>query len=388
MKNFKLWYFAQSSLGVVQWVGIAILLTPLIIDRTGSGLLLGEVMALIGGFGIVAPLIGWLADRFEAHRMLQKVAILSHFAAMLVLYFAGDVQWMYWVVGLLIGTGTVTQLTLNPAFVIAASSDQSEEGRGLAWLFQSQFFGIIVAALFVYGASALGLGTDYQLLILMGLVLLCFLAVLISPPPAVKTQAVDATEVVEEKPESASLLGLLVFLIAVFFAMLMSGNLMETGPLIIQKVFEVEMTSSALGLAMSAVVTILLLEPAGRWMQKSGPYKPWMTAMTVYLVVNLALYGLMGTQVPGFLPILLIMILMQAISWFDMAIPAIAVRLSPASPALTQGILMFAMAGGFAVGSYIAGGLIDAYGFESVIEFCCVSMGIAYGAAVLTQLTK
>ncbi|MEH6589812.1 MAG: hypothetical protein V7746_06145 [Halioglobus sp.] len=51
MKVFRPWYITQMSVGVVQWVTISLLLTPLIIERTSSGELMGSVMALIGGYG-------------------------------------------------------------------------------------------------------------------------------------------------------------------------------------------------------------------------------------------------------------------------------------------------------------------------------------------------
>jgi predicted MFS family arabinose efflux permease len=57
---------------------------------------------------------------------------------------------------------------------------------------------------------------------------------------------------------------------------------------------------------------------------------------------------------------------MQAMSWNDMIIPAIAGRLSPNSPALTQGLLMLCMAGGFGIGAMLAGMSIDKFGYASV----------------------
>ncbi|MFC5077749.1 hypothetical protein VTH8203_02257 [Vibrio thalassae] len=101
MNSIRLWHFAQASLGIVQWVGIAVLLNPIIIERTSSGALLGQVMALIGGAGLLAPLIGGIADRYCYHRLLQRMALFIHFIALLILYFADTTAAIYWTVGTL-----------------------------------------------------------------------------------------------------------------------------------------------------------------------------------------------------------------------------------------------------------------------------------------------
>ncbi|MGR5488733.1 MFS transporter, partial [Vibrio alfacsensis] len=89
---------------------------------------------------------------------------------------------------------------------------------------------------------------------------------------------------------------------------------------------------SAFGLAGSAVLTMILLEPAGRLAEKSSPYLIWMASLACYAVTSIGLWLAIGTNIPSLVPILLIVLLMQAISWFDMVIPAIAEELSPSTP--------------------------------------------------------
>lgn len=143
MKPSKLWYLAQGSVGVVQWVSVSLLLAPIIIQNTGSGGLMGMVIAIIGGFGISAPFIGKLADSYALHRPLQKIALMAHLLALVLLYFSGNGAFLYYVIGGLIGFGTVTLMLLNPTFVLSSSQNQQQEGKGLARLYQSQFVGVI-----------------------------------------------------------------------------------------------------------------------------------------------------------------------------------------------------------------------------------------------------
>ena len=182
---------------------------------------------------------------------------------------------------------------------------------------------------------------------------------------------------------------MIVFLSAVFISMFTASNLIETGPVIIQQVFGVELGQTAFGLAGSAVLTMFLLEAAGRWAEKSGPYSVWTTAAVCYGVSAIGLWLAVGHNVPSLLPILLIVLLMQAVSWFDMVIPAIAEHLSPVTPALTQGFLMFAMAIGFGTGTFIAGQLIEVSGFVAVVNFCAaawvVTMILVGGTLILKR---
>ncbi|MCG9785928.1 MFS transporter [Vibrio mediterranei] len=391
MKIFRPWYLAQMSIGVVQWVGIALMLTPLIIERTGSGALMGVVMSVIGLFGICAPLIGWICDRYAIHRQMQKVALFAHLLSLALLYFATNQAYLYVLVGLSIGIGTVTQLVLNPTFVLNALPKEAHS-RGLSRLFQLQFFGIVVAGLLVGIVSLLGWSSEQQLILLMGLVMVSLLAVFVSPPPKIEmTTETDNSELpsANDTPTSTPrTLAFVLFLTTVFISMFTSSNLMETGPLIIKEVFNVDLGHSAFGLSASAVLTMVLLEPAGRFAEKYGAYAVWIAALLCYAITALGLWLAVGSTIPSFIPILLIMLMMQAISWFDMAIPSIADSLSPSSPALTQGLLLFSMAGGFGVGTFIAGQLIENEGFIAVVNYCAGSIVVAIAIAITTLISK
>ncbi|MBY6197205.1 MFS transporter [Vibrio hangzhouensis] len=391
MTIFRPWYLAQMSIGVVQWVGIALMLTPLIIERTGSGALMGAVMSVIGLFGVAAPLIGWLADRFSIHRQLQKVALLSHLLSLILLYFATTQAYLYLLVGLAIGVGTVTQLVLNPAFVLNALPAEGQS-RGLSRLFQLQFIGIVIAGTLIGIVSLLGWSHEHQLLVLMALVVVSILAVFIAPPPPiqlhVQTMEDETDQSIEPQKTRTTPIAFTLFLVTVFISMFTSSNLMETGPIIIKEVFGVDLGHSAFGLAASALLTIVLLEPAGRCAEKFGSYAVWIAALVSYAITAIGLWLAVGTTISGIVPILLIMLLMQAISWFDMAIPAIADGLSPSSPALTQGLLLFAMAGGFGVGTFIAGQLIETDGFVAVIDYCAASIIVTLILAGLMLLMR
>ncbi len=369
---------------------IALLLTPLIIERTGSGALMGSVMSLIGLFGISAPFVGWLADKYRIHRQMQKIALFSHLLSLILLYFAQTNAYVYLLVGLTIGIGTVSQLVLNPTFVLNSLPEKSQ-AQGLSRLFQCQFLGVVIAGALLGMVSLLGWSSEQKLLMLMVLVCVSIISVFIAPPPAIRipdtAQQHDDSSINTNKSRRTTI-AFVLFLTTVFVSMFTASNLMETGPIIIQQVFNVDLGHSAFGLAGSAILTMLLLEPAGRLAAKSSPYLIWIVSLCCYAVTAIGLWLAMGSDIPSLVPILLIVLLMQAISWFDMVIPAIAEELSPSTPALTQGILMFAMAIGFGVGTYIAGQLIDVGGFTSVVNYCAASIVITLLLALATLMFK
>jgi predicted MFS family arabinose efflux permease len=239
----------------------------------------------------------------------------------------------------------------------------------------------------------MGWSNEQKLLVLMSMVCISIVSVFVAPPPKVivdkdATQETDDDSSAQTKSKKRGLLAFILFLGTVFVSMFTSSNLMETGPIIIKEVFNVDLGHSAFGLAASAALTIVLLEPAGRLAEKSSPYIIWMVSFACYAITAIGLWLAVGNNIPSFVPVLLIVLLMQAISWFDMVIPAIADELSPSSPALTQGLLMFAMALGFGVGTFIAGQLIDASGFVAVVDYCAASILVTLLLAATTLLAK
>ncbi|GAL24907.1 hypothetical protein JCM19239_4632 [Vibrio variabilis] len=251
--------------------------------------------------------------------------------------------------------------------------------------------GVVIAGSLLGVVSLLGWTSEQKLLMLMALVCVSIVTVFIAPPPKVQVPEAEQQsddESLTKKSNKRTAIAFVMFLATVFISMFTASNLMETGPIIIKEVFNVDLGHSAFGLAGSAVLTMVLLEPAGRLAEKSSPYIIWMVSLACYAVTSIGLWLAIGTNIPSLVPILLIVLLMQAISWFDMVIPAIAEELSPSSPALTQGILMFAMAIGFGVGTYIAGQLIDAGGFVSVVDYCAASIVVTLMLAFATLLFK
>jgi predicted MFS family arabinose efflux permease len=71
-------------------------------------------------------------------------------------------------------------------------------------------------------------------------------------------------------------------------------------------------------------------------------------------------------------------------SMVDMVKPAIVSKVTTLSPAATQGFLLFAIAGGYAVGTSLGGVVSEVAGMASLFMFVAVSAAVALAFALFT----
>ena len=84
------------------------------------------------------------------------------------------------------------------------------------------------------------------------------------------------------------------------------------------------------------------------------------------MMVLLAVLAIANEKVE-YIPLACYIIFMQGVAMVDMVQPALAVRASTAGAGLTQGLMMFAIASAYAVGSVGAGAAADsALGYQSL----------------------
>ena len=83
------------------------------------------------------------------------------------------------------------------------------------------------------------------------------------------------------------------------------------------------------------------------------------------------------------LAVLLQLVFMQGLSLVDMAKPALAESATSLAPSTTQGVLLFAIAGGYSVGTLSGGQMAELGGLASLPAFVA---GLAAGAFVLAMI--
>jgi MFS family permease len=136
-------------------------------------------------------------------------------------------------------------------------------------------------------------------------------------------------------------------------------------------------------MAIAAMVTLVSLAPAGKWMEKHGSQALWLVTIFINLFVAAVMWGMYGNQVVAILPLSLILLSIINGAWNDISIAALADQISPYSPATSQGYMAAAVSLGFSVGTYCVGVLIDAQNILGVMNFLLVS-GVVITALALS----
>ncbi len=377
MLNRQLWSISQSSIGIVQWIGIAILFGPTILERTDSGLLVGQAMLILGLSGLVAPLFGGLADKFHAHRSMLRFALLCHIAALALLLYPAQSHSYYWLIALLFGLGSNLLFVLNPTFAVKLNHDSADKAKSLKLLFQLQMLGVVVAGAVVGVMDLFGCSANVQISALLVLDIGCFTILFLNPPAPLPYQRV-ASDTRQKVPHGKAWLLWLTFIFTTFISMFVGSNMVEMGPLIINKGFAIELSNSAFGMALSALVTIFALLPAGKWMEHHGPMGLWLLTVAINLVVGVSIWFMYGHSLISLLPMSLIILSIINGAWNDISVAALADELSPVTPAATQGLVAAAISLGFATGTFIVGWFFELNAVGQVMTFLAIS-GIALG---------
>ena len=121
-------------------------------------------------------------------------------------------------------------------------------------------------------------------------------------------------------------------------------------------------------------------------MGRKGSAPVWMSAVGLKFVVMMLLVvlAIAGERVE-FIPLACYILYSQGVAMADMVQPALVARASKAGAGLTQGMLMFAIASGYAVGSVGAGAAADSLGYQSlpwIVAGVCVLAGLVGWSAL------
>ncbi|MGF1748932.1 MFS transporter [Vibrio cionasavignyae] len=388
MKRSSLWLTSQASMGIVQWIGVAIIIAPLILQRTSSGLLVGQVMLILGLTGLVAPLLGAIADRYLIHRQLHLGAMLCHCLALFILLFVNQTHWHYWFVALCIGLGSNLLLILNPTFAIRLNQEAKEKANALRLLFQFQMAGVVIAGITMGILHHFSLSSTVQLAALLSLDIACLAISLLHPPQSIHSmQSNHPTQesvTVSSTPKTNSTLLWFCFVLCVLLSMFVGSNMVEMGPVIIAQAFDVELSHSSFGMAAAALITLVALAPAGRWMEKHGSHILWLGTVTINTFVGVGIWLMFGNDVLALFPLSLILISIINGAWNDISIASFADEISPFGPATSQGYMAAAVSIGFSIGTYIVGHQLDHQDIQGVMVFLATSgIGVLAVATVV-----
>jgi len=369
---FEWWYVAHFAFGAIHAGFVAILVPTYVLSITGKAADVGLVIFLYGLGALLVPAVGGLADRYRAYRAVQMAGLAAYVLGSLVFVFSGDRLLLAAAAGVL-GVGSSALQMIDPAFILGAGFQQNEQSRRLTRLSQTERIGQLLGALVVAGLVQWRLSFSACFTIMAGVAAACLLVTSATNGRAAARIKYTERDIV--KPAGAGKVPLRSLLAPTFGLFLLAAMSARAGldmlygqyPNYMQHVFQISPALSATALSVCALLTLVVLEPIGRWMARSGPPLVWLAALSVPIVAAGALILLASlAPVPAFLPLAVYVILRLCVSWANLAQPPLAHGLSKAPLGTTQGILWGSLIIGFMIANMVGGWLADAFGFESI----------------------
>ncbi len=399
------WYLAYALLGATM-AGIAPILLPLAVSRSGDIAAVGWVMAAFNLGGLVAPLWGNLADRYHLHRWLMLGGLLTTALALAAFPFATSLTaWL--VLALAQGAGAAAAATVANLFIVEAHP-QAEWDERIGWL-QTFYGGGQVGGLLLAGLLSQA-GLRIGLLIAAGLTALAFLpgwlahapTGLLSPRPVLLHPARHA-QWVAGSPQHfyhrPSLMGLrqvvqsldspfVVFLILWLFSFAGAAAFFSLYPVLMQQVYGVGPEISSAGFAVAAALGLILYAPAGRWAERFGSLRVLQAALGVRVLAFLGLFALGMTHFASQDALALLGFLFVVLAWSLLSVTgtALAAQFSPVGEGEGMGVFSAITALAGVIGAAGGGWLAGQWGYSAASGLGVV--GVAVGLALSSVITK
>ena len=400
--GIELWFSSHLAYGFVQLVFIPVILPAFVAERTGSLANAGIAMGFFGIAGLLAPIIGWLADRFKAHRYVQVMGMMAYVLAGACFILSGHDLPLMLAGSALFGIGSATLLMLNPVFITFAGLDSKTEALKLGRLIQVSIIGTLL------GGGLIAVMMDAQLSyevcfgVMMVIITVLALITLVSNKQAgLRVLNYAQQQIVQQQQQrheeiGSSLLSILrskfgLFLFAVGALCAGQGIFQAQYPNLMGEAFLIPQSIAAATLSFSAVLGLVVVLFAERYSSAKGPIALFCVCTIVSVLMALALFLIVTSpsEVIYFIPVVFVITYLQGITLTDMSAPAVASRLSSCGGGYTQGLMMFFISIGFAAGSATSGFIAESLGWSAVpfaiLVLTAVAMVIiimlAYGKA-------
>jgi DHA1 family tetracycline resistance protein-like MFS transporter len=403
------WYISYALLGLSA-AGLIPILLPLLVGRTGGAADIGFVMAAYSLGGLMAPLWGWLADRYRLHQRLLVGGLLG--TALGAFAFALTFSLSYRVgLALLSGAGLAAASTVANLFIVEVHPEAEWDAR-IGWLQTfygcGQVIGLVLAGLIGQSGPELGLWLAGGISVVA--VLPAFLgtrqelAVIKLHRPVLLRPARHA-----EWPASSpqhlyhhmSMHGIRTFLTpfrAPFGLFLFAWLLSFSGsaaffsfyPVLMQKVYGVLPGLSSTGYALAAGLGLILYAPAGKWSTRRGPRPILRDALVLRTVAFIALTVLSSASFPGRGWLAMMFFLFVVLMWSLLSVSstALVADLSPENEGEGMGIFNAVTALSGVIGSVLGGWAANQWGYAAIPVIGIIGVGVGFIVLIITRFNS
>ncbi|MGV2990132.1 MFS transporter [Vibrio sp. E150_011] len=386
------WFSAHFAYGIVQIVFIPMMVPSFILARTGSATQAGLAMGLFGIAGLLAPLIGIMADKFKAHRLTQALGLIAYMLAGACFVIAGTNFTTMAIGSVLFGAGSAIMLMLNPVFITFAGHDTKTEAMKLGRMSQVLIVGSLLSGIALAAVTEAGWTYEARFIAMIVAVAILFVITITTNKKAAQ-RIIDNADAMAAaaQEESAPKTGLFkvlfsnfgLFLVAVGILCAGQGAFQAQYPNLMENGYGVAQSLSAATLSVAAVLGLFVLVLAEKFVAKYGAISLFKLCALISIAVVAVLYFIAEAAMvlPYVIPLALVLVYLQGITITDMISPAIAARLTLVGGGYTQGLMMFFISLGFGLGSVVSGVAVDGYGWSAlplsilgltVISYVCI----------------
>jgi MFS family permease len=386
------WYLASASMGLIA-SGLLPVLLPLLVAQTSHRL--DFVGYVIGAYNLglfSAPLLGALAERTHAYRILflggLVVLALATAGLPLVFHLA---PWL--LLSVIVGVGTAAVTVVGNLLIVDFVPTVEWEPR-LGWLQglngAGQVVGLLLAAVFTSGQMALGIWVAAA----TALPALFFgrLGLPVNQP-SVKPHASPGLGALPHQAHRlrwADLARLPEVMGHAFGRFLLSWFAYNFGvaaffayfPLLMRRSFGIEPSLTATAYAAFAALGTVLFVLAGEWAGRFGDRPLYLVALAVRLV-GFVLLSLLLLPVPGRAGLALLGFGLIVLAWplLSVAGTGLAARLTPIGEGAAIGLLSATGALATVLGNVIAGPVVRALGYPVALYAGLLGMVVAAAIA-------
>lgn len=378
---------ASITVGVVGFGGLAFLIPNAIVAQGGTAADAGAVLATRGLFMLLGPAIGYLADRFVAHRAVQLVGLLSLGGGAASFAFART-DLTYLLAAFLFGLGLSACLSINLTLVVGAGLSEDETAQKLSVVLQSAVVGQVLGLALVGLLTTTGVSFRGRFLVLAVLAVIGTTITAATNRGAVARlyahqtpdQRADVKAPVEWRQVLLSQFGLVMLLVLLIHGA--TQALEGQYPNYMQSVFRIDPAFAAEALAIIVLVRIPLHPLTARLSARTGPRLPFLATGVVRAAAALGLL-LLGSSAPALAPIAFYGLIQLCYPFFELNASLLAARTSPIGAPAGQGALVAAQAAGVIVGMSLAGGVAANVGFSSLATITLVGSALAFLVGVV-----
>ena len=147
---FEWWMISNLAVGAGFSAFVALLIPPFVTGATGNAADAGIVMAIISLAAVLGPVLGGLADKYRAHRLVVSLGVLGMALAFAMYGISAEAKAIYALDAIFMGVSVAAVSAVAPVFIVGANLPKALEAKRLTT------FNLIAPVGQVLGGALLG----------------------------------------------------------------------------------------------------------------------------------------------------------------------------------------------------------------------------------------